>query len=61
MPLGCLLVSVGELKNRGFAKRFALELKPDGQAAFCESTRNTDATDTRKVAGNGEDIREIHL
>ena len=57
MPTRHLLVSMRDFQKRFFAKRFAEQLQADGQLRiFREAARNADATNSREIAGDGEDV-----
>src|SRR5688572_29948567 len=62
MPIGRLFVSVGEIQDGRFAEWFAEQLESYGQLRiFREAAWDTNAADSSKIAGDREDIRQIHL
>ena len=62
VPRSIHLISVDNFQERLFAKRFSEQLQTNGQLRILrEAARNADAADARQVAGNGENIAQIHL
>jgi len=64
VPVGGLLVGVGDLEEARFFPWLADELQADGKllAAFvCEAAREAEAAGACEVARDGEDVGEIHF
>src|SRR5262245_31656521 len=61
-PIGGLFVGVGEFQNGGFAEGFSQKLEADWEFRICsEAAGDADAANAGEVAGNGEDVGEVHL
>ena len=60
MPIGHLLVGVGDLEEGGFIQVFADELHTDGHV-LREASGECNGRDASGVGGDGVDIREVHF
>lgn len=62
MPRGGLLVGVGDAEEGGFPERFSEQLKTDGKLGIGrETTGQAEPGNPRQIAGDGEDVAEVHL
>src|SRR5437667_5255701 len=61
VPVGHPLVLMGDAEDARLAKMIPLNQHADGKAFFVESARNRNSRSARQVAGDGEDIVQVHL
>jgi hypothetical protein len=61
MPVGNLLKSMRGVEDPGFSKVIALDLQPDRQTALVETAGNRHRRRPGQVAGDGENIVQVHL
>jgi len=60
MPLGRLLIGVGDLQNRFLPEGLADNLHADGQAVG-KASRNGNGGQAGDIYGQGTDVAEVHL
>ncbi len=61
VPVGRLLIPVRDVQDLRLAEIIPLHLQPDGQAAPVEATGNRHRRRAGQVAGDGEDVVQVHL
>src|SRR5258708_144931 len=61
MPVGHLLILMRDVEQLRFAEIVALDLQTDRQTAPIEAAGNRDGGRAGQVAGDGEDVVQIHL
>ena len=61
MPVGRLLEAVRDVEEPRFGQRRPLDQQPDRQALAIEAAGNREARRAGQVAGDGEDVAQVHL